>query len=69
MPSNLGGWTFVIIVLAVLILFAAPKLPMLAKNVAQSLKIFRSEMKNPAEGEKSDSSDTSGGKDSNPDKE
>lgn len=69
MGGNLGGWTFLIIVLAVLLLFAAPKLPQLAKNVAQSLKIFRSEMKNPGEGTGPDSKGSETDGDSKPDKE
>lgn len=41
---NLGGWTGLILVLIVLVVFAAPKLPQMAKSVAQSMNIFKSEM-------------------------
>ena len=42
---RLNGWEFVIILAIVLLIFGAAKLPGLAKSLAQSLKIFRSEMK------------------------
>lgn len=45
MFSNLTGWHFVIILFIILLLFGAPKLPGLAKSVGQSMKIFKSEMK------------------------
>ncbi|QEE61154.1 twin-arginine translocase TatA/TatE family subunit [Salinibacterium sp. dk2585] len=42
---NLGGATGLILVLIVLVIFAAPKLPQMAKSVAQSMNIFKSEIK------------------------
>lgn len=42
---NLGGWTGLLLVLIVLVLFAAPKLPQMARSIAQSMNIFKSEMK------------------------
>ena len=42
---RLNGWEFVIILAIVLLIFGAAKLPGLAKSLAQSLKIFRTEMK------------------------
>lgn len=45
MFGNLTGWHFVAIIVVVLIVFGGAKLPSLAKNLAQSLKIFRSEIK------------------------
>ncbi len=39
-------WVWAGIILLVLILFAAPKLPIFAKSLGQSLKIFKKEMKN-----------------------
>lgn len=45
MPQNLMGWTFIIILIVVILLFGAPKLPALSKSIADSLKIFRKEMK------------------------
>jgi len=44
MPA-LGGWTGLLLVLIVLVIFAAPKLPQMAKSVAQSMNIFKSEIK------------------------
>lgn len=45
MPFNLSGWHGVILLLVVLVLFAAPKLPQLARSLGQSITIFRSEVK------------------------
>ncbi|WP_314139396.1 Sec-independent protein translocase subunit TatA [uncultured Plantibacter sp.] len=39
------GWHLVIILLIVLLLFGAPKLPGLARSVGQSMRIFKSEVK------------------------
>jgi sec-independent protein translocase protein TatA len=47
---RLQGWEWIIILVIVLLLWGAPKLPALAKSMGQSLKIFRGEMKKP-EGE------------------
>lgn len=44
MPFNLSGWHGVILLLVILVLFAAPKLPQLARNLGQSITIFRSEV-------------------------
>lgn len=38
-------WTWVIILLVVLVLFGASRLPALSKSLGQSVKIFRKEMK------------------------
>ena len=46
MLSGLSGWHWIVILLIVLLLFGAPKLPALAKSVGQSMKIFRAEIKN-----------------------
>ena len=44
--GNAFGWPHLIVILViVLLLFGAPKLPGLAKSVAQSMKIFRTEIK------------------------
>ncbi len=40
---RLQGWEWIIILAIVLLLWGAPKLPALAKSVAQSLKIFKKE--------------------------
>ena len=42
--GNLGGWSFVIILIIVLLLFGAPKLPQLAKSLGESMRIFKGEM-------------------------
>lgn len=46
MPAQLGGWTGLILLLVVILLFAAPKLPQLARSLGQSMTIFRKEIKN-----------------------
>lgn len=44
--GNAFGWPHLIVILViVLLLFGAPKLPALAKSIAQSLKIFKNEIK------------------------
>lgn len=43
--GNMGGWTFVLILVIVLLLFGAPKLPKLAKSIGESMRIFKGEMK------------------------
>lgn len=47
--GNLTGWHGLILLLVVLLLFAAPKLPGLARSLGQSITIFRGEVKKPAE--------------------
>ncbi|WP_026552918.1 Sec-independent protein translocase subunit TatA [Arthrobacter sp. H20] len=39
------GWALVAIIVVALLLFGAPKLPGLARSVGQSLRIFKSEVK------------------------
>jgi sec-independent protein translocase protein TatA len=46
MLSNLTGWQFLIILVVVLLLFGATKLPVLARSLGQSAKIFKNEIKN-----------------------
>jgi sec-independent protein translocase protein TatA len=57
---RLQGWEWSIILAIVLLLWGGPKLPGLAKSLAQSMRIFRKEIKSndeskpaekPAEGE------------------
>ncbi len=38
-------WVIILIVVLVLLLFAAPKLPTFAKSLGQSMRIFRKEVK------------------------
>lgn len=45
MFSGFTGWHALIILVVVVLLFGATKLPALAKSVGQSMKIFRNEMK------------------------
>lgn len=45
MFRNLEGWHFLVLVLVVLIIWGAPKLPGFAKSLGQSMRIFRKEMK------------------------
>jgi len=45
MFGNLTGWHIVIILVVVVLLFGAPKLPGLARSVGQSMRIFRSEVR------------------------
>lgn len=50
-----SGWHLVIILLVVLLLFGAPKLPGLARSLGQSMRIFRSEVKTMKDENSSDS--------------
>jgi sec-independent protein translocase protein TatA len=65
MSGNLGGWTGLIVLVVILLLFGAPKLPALAKSLGQSLKIFKSEVRpgddstDPADNSGSEGPDTS----------
>ncbi|MCW4459449.1 Sec-independent protein translocase subunit TatA [Microbacterium sp. MPKO10] len=58
MLGNLNGWHLVIILFLVLLLFGAPKLPGLARSVGQSMKIFKSEIKNNDDEEASTTGET-----------
>jgi sec-independent protein translocase protein TatA len=46
MLNGLSGWHWIVILLIILLLFGAPKLPALARSVGQSMRIFRAEVKN-----------------------
>lgn len=48
------GWTPVIIIVVIVLLFGAPKLPGLARSLGQSLRIFRGEMKQMKEDKKTE---------------
>jgi len=54
MLSNLTGWHFLIILVVVLLLFGATKLPVLARSLGQSMKIFKNEMKSDETGRPAD---------------
>ncbi|ARJ05281.1 hypothetical protein GCM10010988_03500 [Cnuibacter physcomitrellae] len=45
--QNLTGWHALILLAVVLLLFGAAKLPALARSAGQSMRIFRSEIKDP----------------------
>lgn len=45
MFANLSGWHFLIILVVILLLFGAPKLPALAKSIGQSMKILKNEVR------------------------
>ena len=43
--GNLQGWHLLIILVVILLLFGAAKLPALAKSMGQSARVFKGEMK------------------------
>ena len=45
MLRGLQGWHLIIVVVVFVLLFGAKKLPESAKSIAESLKIFKTEMK------------------------
>lgn len=53
------GWTPLIILVVIILLFGAPKLPALAKSIGQSMKILKSEVRDGDTAEKTDSTDAS----------
>lgn len=42
---RLEGWHPIIVIVLVLVLFAAPKLPGMARSLGQSMRIFKSEVR------------------------
>ncbi len=64
---RLEPWHFVVLIILVLLLFGANRLPSLAKSVGQSLKIFKSEINDlsadnkPADVKKDETTDDSTG--------
>lgn len=52
MLGNLTGWHFLIILVIILLLFGAPKLPGLARSLGQSMKILKSEIRTEPEDDK-----------------
>jgi sec-independent protein translocase protein TatA len=55
-----GPWPIVIIIVVALLLFAAPKLPAMARSLGQSMRIIKSEVKEMKNDGKTDSPDASG---------
>jgi sec-independent protein translocase protein TatA len=51
---KLQGWEPLIILVIVLLFWGGPKLPGLAKSIAQSMKVFRKEIKNPEDAAKAE---------------
>ena len=51
---RLQGWEWIIILAIVLLIWGGPKLPGLAKSLAQSMRIFRKEIKSTAEAKPAD---------------
>ncbi|ANJ27781.1 twin-arginine translocase TatA/TatE family subunit [Agromyces aureus] len=45
MLANLNGWHAAIIIAVILLLFGAPKIPMLARSLGQSMRIFKTEVR------------------------
>ena len=56
---QIQGWHILIIIAIAILLFGAPKLPGLARSVGQSLRIFKSEVRQMKEENGSDDSDGS----------
>jgi sec-independent protein translocase protein TatA len=62
---RLEGWHLIIIIVLALVLFAAPKLPGMARSLGQSMRIFKSEvreMKNDGAADAKEGSDSVEGK-------
>lgn len=53
-------WPIVIIIVVALLLFAAPKLPAMARSLGQSMRIIKSEVKEMKNDGKPDTSDGNG---------
>ena len=56
-----GPWPIVIIIVVALLLFAAPKLPAMARSLGQSMRIIKSEVKEMKNDGKTESTDTASG--------
>ncbi|MDO7866836.1 twin-arginine translocase TatA/TatE family subunit [Nocardioides jiangxiensis] len=55
-----GGWELLLILAVVVLLFGAKKLPELARNSGQALRIFKAETKGLREGDNADTSTVEG---------
>jgi sec-independent protein translocase protein TatA len=55
-----GPWPIVIIIVVALLLFAAPKLPAMARSLGQSMRIIKSEVKEMKNDGKTESTDETG---------
>lgn len=45
MFANLNGWHALIVVVVILLLFGAPKIPALARSLGQSMRILKAEIR------------------------
>jgi sec-independent protein translocase protein TatA len=45
MFRGLEGWHFIVIAIVVLVIWGGPKLPGIAKNLGESMRVFRKEMR------------------------
>jgi sec-independent protein translocase protein TatA len=45
MLRGLEGWHFIVIAVVVLVIWGGPKLPGVAKNLGESMRVFRKEMR------------------------
>jgi sec-independent protein translocase protein TatA len=57
---RLEGWHLIIIIVLALVLFAAPKLPGMARSLGQSRRIFKSEVREMKNDGKTESTDETG---------
>lgn len=51
MGNLLSGWHIIAVLAVIILLFGAAKLPVLARSVGQSMKIFKDEIKTGKDGE------------------
>jgi sec-independent protein translocase protein TatA len=58
MLQGLTGWHFLIILVIILLLFGAPKLPALARSLGQSMKILKSETRSEKDNAAAEENDT-----------
>ena len=61
MWRDLSAWKIIIVLLVVVLIFGANRLPGVAKSVGQSMKIFRDEMKDFKDDKKDDTTHGSSG--------
>jgi len=50
LKNGLEPWHIIVLVVVLFLLFGGKKLPEMARGLAQSLKVFKSEMKSPDDG-------------------
>lgn len=60
--GGIQGWHIVILLVLALLLFGAPKLPGLARSVGQSLRIFKSEVRQMKDEDQKDGDDSEEGR-------